>query len=322
MAEEWSPDPSEPKPKFKLSKMNRREELTGYLFILPWIIGFLCFMAYPIVDSLYLSFTHWDIYQGPHWIGLRNYALLFQDPLFYKSLEVTLYYSALSIPLNIAVGLALSLLLNTKLKGIGIFRTLFYLPSVITGVAVAMLWLWIFNPDYGLVNYFLSFVGIKGPRWMQDPNWTVPLYVIMGLWSVGGNAILFLGGLQNIPNHLYEAANIDGANRWQQFWRITLPLLTPTLFFLLLMGIIGSFQVFTSSYVINGRGGGGPDNSGLFYMLYLFNQAFSQYNMGYASAMAWIGGLISFILAIIVYRTQRKWVYYEADLSPRGVAKT
>jgi multiple sugar transport system permease protein len=296
----------------------RREAWNGYLFIAPWLVGFLAFMAYPIFDSLYLSFTRWDVYSGPHWIGITNYVLLFHDPLFYQSLGVTLYYSALSIPLNLIGGLALSLLLNTKVRGIGVFRTIFYIPSVITGVAVAMLWLWIFNPDYGLINWILSLVGITGPRWTQDPHWTVPLYVIMGLWSVGGNAILLLGGLQNIPAPLYEAAQIDGAGRWQQFWRITFPLLTPTLFFLLLMGIIGSFQVFTTAYVINGAGGGGPANSGLFYMLYLYDQAFQQYNMGYASAMAWVGGLLLMVLALVVFRTQNRWVYYDADVTRKG----
>lgn len=300
------------------SKLVRNEGLTGYLYILPWIIGFLAFSAFPILDSLYLSFNHWDIYQPPHWVGLANYRLLFRDPLFYKSLEVTLTYSAMYIPLSLVLGLLISLMLNLKIKGIGIFRTLFYLPSVISGVAVSMLWMWIFNKDYGLINYLLSLVGIKGPDWLNNPHWIVPVYVIMGLWGVGGSAVLFLGVLQNIPKHLYEAAQIDGASVWQRFWKITLPQLTPTIFFLLLTGIVGSFQVFTSAYVINGRGAGGPDNAGLFYMLYLFNQAFQQYNMGYASAMAWIGGLISMILAVIVYRTQNKWVYYEADLSNKG----
>ncbi|CAK4826397.1 unnamed protein product [Aphanomyces euteiches] len=202
-----------------------------------------------------------------------------------------------------------------KLKGINFFRTLLYLPSVLTGVAVSMLWLWIFNADYGLLNYFLSWFGISGPQWLKDPSWVLTSYVIMSLWGVGGSAILFLGGLQNIPEQLYEAAKIDGAGTLRRFWRITLPLLTPTLFFLLLMGIIDSFQVFTQAYIINGRGGGGPENSGLFYMLYLYQKAFQSFDMGYASAMAWIGGLLSLALALIVYSTQKKWVYYEADQS-------
>lgn len=256
---------------------------------------------------------HWDIYRAPSWVGLDNFKSLFADPLFYKSMKVTLTYSAMSIPVNLILGLLLSLLLNTKVKGINFFRTLFYLPSVISGVAVAMLWMWILNSKFGLLNYFLSLIGIEGPSWLQDPKWILPSFVLIGVWGVGGNAILFLGGLQNIPGHLYEAARVDGANVFTRFWKITLPLLTPTLFFLLMMGIIGSFQVFTTAYVINGSGTGGPDNAGLFYMLYLYQKAFKSFDMGFATAMAWIGGLISLILAVLVYWTQNKWVYYESD---------
>jgi len=303
---------------YKTSKLEREEARLGYLYILPWILGFICFSAIPIIASLIISFMRWNIVGIPEWIGLKNYRDLFRDNLFYISLKVTLLYSAISIPLSLMFGLALSLLLNLKIKGIDLFRTLFYLPSVITGVAVAILWKWIFNGEYGLLNYLLSFFGISGPDWLKDPKWVLPSYIIMSLWGVGGSAILFLGGLQNIPSQLYEAAKIDGANVFQRFWKMTIPLLTPTLFFLLLMGIIGSFQMFTSAYVINGRGGGGPENSGLFYMLYLYQNAFQASRMGYASAMAWIGGIISFILAIAVYWTQNKWVYYEADEVSKG----
>jgi multiple sugar transport system permease protein len=296
----------------QLSKAARKEERLGYLFISPWIIGFLAFAAFPILASFALSFMHWDIYRPPTWAGLDNYGRVFGDKLFYKSMSVTLRYSAMSIPLSLVFGLALSLLLNLKVKGIDFFRTLFYLPSVISGVAVAMLWLWIFNDTYGLFNYLLGIIGIEGPQWLKNPDWVLPSYVIMSLWGIGGSAILFLGGLQNIPGHLYEAAKVDGANVFHRFFRITLPLLTPTLFFLLLMGIISSFQVFTTAYVINGEGSGGPDNEGLFYMLYLYRKAFKTFDMGYATSMAWIGGLISLILSILVYRTQNKWVYYEA----------
>lgn len=296
-----------------MSKQARREEIAGYLYISPWIIGFIFFGAFPIVASLLLSFSKWDIYKPPTWVGFENFARLIKDPLFYKSMEVTLTYSALSIPLSLILGLGLSLLLNLKIKGIDFFRTLFYIPSVITGVAVAMLWKWILNDGYGLINYSLSLIGIEGPQWLEDPKWIIPSFVIISLWGVGGSAILFLGGLQNIPETFYEAATMDGASVFQKFWKITLPLLTPTLFFLLLMGIIASFQVFTIAYVINGKVAGGPENSGLFYMLYLYQKAFKSYDMGYACAMAWVGGIISFVLSFVVYRTQQKWVYYEAD---------
>lgn len=298
--------------------IERKEELLGYAFISPWIIGFLIFGAFPILASLVLSFMEWDIFRAPTWVGLDNFVRLFGDRLFYKSMTVTLTYSALSIPLSLVLGLGLSLLLNLEVRGIAFFRTLFYIPSVITGVAVAMLWLWILNSDYGLLNYTLALVGINGPEWLRDPQWILPSYVIMSLWGIGGSAIMFLGGLQNIPVQLYEAAKIDGAGVWQRFWKVTLPLLTPTLFYLLMMGIIGSFQVFTTAYVINGRGGGGPDNAGLFYMLYLYQNAFQEYDMGYASAMAWIGGVISLVLSLLVYRTQNAWVYYETDITRKG----
>ncbi len=301
----------------KFSPLRRKEARLGYLFISPWIIGLIVFSLLPLLSTLILSFMEWDIYSDPTWTGFDNYQNLFTDKLFYQSMKVTLLYSLFSIPLNLVFGLMLSLLLNSKLKGINLFRTIFYIPSVITGVAVAMLWIWIFNSHFGLINYVLDMFSIKGPRWLKDPKWILPSYILISLWGVGGNAVLFLGGLQNIPEQLYEAARIDGANRWKIFWKVTLPLLTPTLFFLLLMGIIGSFKIFTTAYMING-GGGGPENAGLFYMLYLYQKAFVSLDMGYASAMAWVGGLISLTLAVLVYRTQNKWVYYEADVVQKG----
>ncbi|WP_225442437.1 carbohydrate ABC transporter permease [Paenibacillus lycopersici] len=308
-----------------MSKAERREERLGFLFISPWLIGLVIFAVFPIAASLIISFMKWDIYQSPSWVGLDNFKHLFHDKLFYKSLRVTLVYSAFAIPLGLIFGLALSLMLNLNIRGINTYRTLFYLPSVISGVAIAMVWKWIFNSDYGLLNYLLSLIGIHGPKWLEDPNWILTTYIIMSLWSIGGSAIIFLGGLQNIPGHLYEAAKIDGARLLQRFSRITLPLLTPTLFFQLLMGIIGSFQVFTSAFIMNGRGGsssgGGPNNEGLFYMLYLYQKAFKTFDMGYASAMAWVGGIISFILAIVVYKSQGKWVFYDAE-DNNGKGKT
>jgi multiple sugar transport system permease protein len=303
--------------KSKASQQARKQAWLGYMFISPWLIGLVVFSLLPLLATLLLSFMDWDIYTPPKWAGLGNYHNLFTDKLFYKSMKITLLYSLFAIPLNLIFGLMISLLLNAKIRFINIFRTIFYIPSVITGVAVAMLWIWIFNSNYGLMNYFLDFFGIQGPKWLEDPKWILPSYILISIWAVGGNAVLFLGGLQNIPQHLYEAAIIDGAGRWKSFWKITLPLLTPTLFFLLLMGIIGSFKIFTTAYMING-GGGGPDNAGLFYMLYLYQKAFVALDMGYASAMAWVGGAISLFFAIIVYRTQNKWVYYEADVSKKG----
>jgi multiple sugar transport system permease protein len=286
--------------------------MEGYLAISPWLVGLLAFTAGPILASLGLSFTDWNINQPPAWVGLRNYSDLVNDEYFWDSLRVTLVYSALSLPLNLILGLFLSVLLNQKLRGMYLFRTLFYLPSVVAGVATAALWLWIFNPIYGILNVLLSKIGITGPAWLADPHWALYALVIMSVWGVGGNAVIYLAGLQNIPAQLYEAAAIDGAGRWAQFWRITIPLLSPTILFLLVMGIIGSFQTFTTVYVLT-NGTGGPEESTLFYMLYLYQKAFQNFQMGYASALAWVGAIIAMALALLVFKSSPLWVYYEAE---------
>ncbi len=287
----------------------RREALEGYLGISPWLIGFLLFTLGPILASLYFSMTQWNIVETPKWIGFANYIkLLTDDPLFTKALQVTLTYVALAVPLRLVVGLGLSLLLNLKVRGMDVYRTIFYLPAVLSGVAVALMWIWIMHPDMGVVNNLLSLVGIQGPRWFWDPSTALISVVIMQLWYVGGSAVIYLAGLQNIPPHLYEAAEMDGANRWARFWSITLPLLTPTLFLQLVTNLIDAFQVFTSVYIITG---GGPLRATWMYMLYLYEQAFQEFNMGYASAMAWILTIIIVVLSIIVFRTSDRWVYYE-----------
>ena len=293
-------------------RLARREAMEGYLAISPWLVGLLAFTAGPILASLGLSFTDWNITQPPARVGLRNYSDLVNDEYFWDSLRVTLVYSALSLPLNLVVGLFLSVLLNQKLRGMYLFRTLFYLPSVVAGVATAALWLWIFNPIYGILNILLSKIGITGPAWLADPHWALYALVIMSVWGVGGNAVIYLAGLQNIPAQLYEAAAIDGAGRWAQFWRITIPLLSPTILFLLVMGIIGSFQTFTTVYVLT-NGTGGPEESTLFYMLYLYQKAFQNFQMGYASALAWVGAVIAMALALLVFKSSPLWVYYEAE---------
>jgi len=295
-------------------RLARKEMLEGYLAISPWLIGLLVFAALPILASLGLSFTDWNASsaQAPAWIGLRNYSDLVNDEYFWTALRVTFVYALLSVPLNLIVGLFLSMLLNQQLRGMYLFRTLFYLPSVIAGVATATLWLWIFNPIYGLLNVILAKVGIAGPAWLSDPAWALYAVVIMSLWGVGGGAVIYLAGLQNIPAHLYEAASIDGAGRWAQLRHITLPLLSPTILFLLVMGIIGAFQTFTTVYVLTG-GTGGPEQSVLFFMLYLYQKAFQDFQMGYASAMAWIGAAIAMVLALLVFKSSPLWVHYESE---------
>lgn len=295
----------------QMSKSARSEALAGYVCILPWILGFVCFVAGPIVASLIISFMKWDIVTPSKWAGLSNYTKIFtNDPDFIQSMKVTVVYAAVTLPLGLVLGLAISLLLNMKIRGMNIYRTLFYVPAVLPGVAVTLLWVWIFNPEFGLVNYILSLVGIHGPRWFFSPRWALPGLMLMSLWGVGGGAVIYLAGLQNIPPHLYEAAEVDGASRWQRFWKITIPLLTPTLFFQLVMGLIGSFQAFVASYVATG---GGPLKSTFFYMLYIYNTAFRSLRMGYGSALAWILTILILLITIAVFRSSPHWVYYEAE---------
>ncbi len=232
-----------------MSPVARREAFEGYLALIPWAIGFIAFTAIPIGLSVYLSFTQWTIIEAPEWRGLANFERMFtRDPLFWQALKVTLTFVAISLPLKLVLGLMLALLLNIKVRGMDFFRTVFYLPAVISGVAVALMWMWLLQPDTGVANTLLGYLGIKGPNWFWDKDWALPSVAIMSIWKVGGSAIIYLAGLQNIPPHLYEAAKIDGANRWKSFWRITLPLLTPTLFFQLIIELIDSYKVFTEAF--------------------------------------------------------------------------
>ncbi len=289
----------------------RRETLTFYLLISPWLIGLLLFVAGPMVASLVFSFTRWDLLSPATFIGLQNYEKMFtRDPLFWQSLKVTAIYTLVYVPLELAGGLVLALLLNQRLRFVGVFRTIYYLPSVLPGVAFVVLWMWILHPDVGLINTLLSYVGIQGPRWLADPDWALPALLMMSLWGLGRSMVIYLASLQGIPRHLYEAASIDGANSWHSFWRITLPMLTPTIFFNLVLSIISTSQTFTSAFVATD---GGPLDSTLFYVLYLFRQAFQYFNMGYASALAWILFLIILALTLLIVRSSGRWVYYEGE---------
>jgi multiple sugar transport system permease protein len=288
-----------------------REGITFYLFITPWLVGFLLFTVGPVIASLGLSLADYSIVTPPIFRGLGNYQDLFsEDRLFGLSLYNTGYYVLLFVPLQIALSLGLALLLNQKVGGLAIYRTLFYIPSIVPIVANSILWIWILQPQWGLLNFMLSLIGIKGPLWLSSVEWSKPSLIMMSLWGSGGAMIIFLAGLQGIPQHLYEAAEIDGANPWRKFWNITIPLLTPTIFFVLVLGIIGSFQVFTQAYIMTG---GGPADSTLFYMFYLYRRAFVFHNMGYASAMAWILFMIILLLTLVQFATARRWVYYEGE---------
>lgn len=298
-----------------LSGSRRREALMGYLFISPWLIGFIVFFAGPIIASLILSFTRWNIVGDPIWVGLDNYQTIFMEDLrFKKAVEVTLTYSVFYLPLEVICGIGLAVLMNQKLRGIGIFRTLFYMPSVVPQVAAALVWVWMLNQRYGVINTLLNQVGVDGPNWLGSPYYVLPSLILIALWGIGGSAIIYLAGLQNIPDVLYEAATVDGANIFQKFFRITLPMLSPTIFFQLVLGLIGVFQTFTPAFIAAGETGG-PLQSGLFYMLYIYNRGFISLRMGYASALAWILTAFILVVTVIVLRSSRYWVYYETDRS-------
>ncbi|MCG9895383.1 MAG: sugar ABC transporter permease [Fimbriimonadaceae bacterium] len=280
----------------------------GILFALPWIIGFSVFLLYPLVQSLYFSFTDYSVLRPPVWIGLKNYTNLLQDEVFIKTLSNTFLFAALSLPAGLVFSIGLALLLNTKVKGLAFYRTLFFIPSIVPPVSLAMLWLFLFRGDGGLVNLVLETVGIRGPDWLGSPEWSKPALVLMGLWGVGNAVVIYLAGLQNVPQALYEAADLDGAGPWTKTWNVTLPMISPVIQFNLVMGVIGTFQVFTIPYIM--FSGGGPDRSALFYSMYLYDNAFVYQRMGYASAMGWVMFLIIFALTMIVLRMSEKRVHY------------
>jgi len=298
------------KPKITL---RTQDAIWSYFFIGPWIIGFFAFTLGPMIASFYYSFNKYNIVTPPQWFGFANYSKLFADPLFWQSIKVTLQFAILALPLNLIIGYLLAVLLNQKVPGINLWRTLYYLPAVISGVAVAILWSRLFNPNLGWINYALRVIGIKGPAWLQSPDWAIPALIIMSLWSVGGTMIIYLSGLQGVPTTLYEAARVDGANKFQSFIHITLPMTSPVIFFNLVMGLISTFQYFTIAFTTSG-GTGGPARSTLFYNLYLYQNAFAYFEMGYASAMAWI--LFFFVLALtmLIFRSSAAWVFYEGEI--------
>ena len=286
-----------------------KEPLTFYLLISPWLIGLIMFMLGPIVASFVLSFFRWDLISPAKFVGFANYQeMFFVDPIFWDSLKVTVLYVLFRVPLALITALALAMMMNQKVPGIGVFRTIFYLPSVVSGVAVSMLWIWVFNPNFGLMNGMLELAGIQGPGWFSSKEWALPTMILTSLYSVGGTAIIFLAGLKNISENLYEAAELDGASKVQQFFQITIPQLTPTILFNLIMTIISSFQSFTEALIITN---GGPANSTLFFNLYLYQNAFAYSRLGYASALAWVLFALTIAFALYTFKTSRRWVYYE-----------
>ncbi|XID92760.1 carbohydrate ABC transporter permease [Paenibacillaceae bacterium WGS1546] len=288
----------------------RRKKYEGYLYISPWIIGFFVFTIAPLGFALYASLTEWDTFNKPNFVGFHNYANLFRDEDFLHALWVTVKFALISIPLGISASIAIAVMVNTKLKGMYLFRTALYLPAVVSGVSIFLLWKWILDKDFGLINLLLSQVGIPPLGWLTEPSLVMPSYIIMALWGAGGGMLTYLAGLQDIPGHLYEAAEIDGAGTFNKFRNITLPLLTPVIFYNLIMGIVGAMRKFGDAYIIGGAG-----NEGRFYMIYLYENAFKYFKMGYATAMAWILFVIILGLTMITFKSSSAWVYYESEFS-------
>lgn len=287
-----------------------RKHLTAYLFISPWLLGLFIFTLGPMVISLYLSFTTYDLFSPPSWVGLGNYTELFgADERFYQSLKVTFLFAFLSVPIKLLVSLLVAMLLSRGIRGIGLYRSIFYLPSMIGGsVAIAVVWQKIFG-DNGLVNMLLLQFGVKGPIWISNPDYAIYTLILLAIWQFGSPMVIFLAGLKQIPDHLYEASSIDGANKFRQFISITVPMLTPIIFFNLVMQTIGSFLSFTQGFIITK---GGPLDSTLFYAIYLYERGFTFLYMGYASALAWILLIIVALMTALIFSTSRKWVYYES----------
>lgn len=284
-----------------------RRTITGYLFISPFILGFLLFFIAPALTAAWLTFYDWNMILKPVYIGLGNFRKVFKDPLFYQSLKVTATYAFISVPLSLVLSFMIALLMNFKVRGIAVFRTIYYIPSIVPSVANAVLWSFVLNTEFGLLNAFLGMLGLPKIMWLQDPPWAVPALIIMSLWGLGGSMVIYLAGLQGIPESLYEAAEIDGAGRWARMRHVTIPMISPVIFFNLVMGIIGSFQVFTAGFLMTG---GGPQNATLFYVLYTYRCGMQYFDMGYASLLAWILFFIIMGMTLLVFRYVGTRVFY------------
>jgi len=291
------------------SRPSVRRTLTGYIFVGPFLLGVLFWVVVPAATAGWLAFQDWDMIKPAQFVGFENFRMLAEDKLFVQSLKVTAIYTFVSVPLGMVVGFLIALLLNSKVKGIEALRTIYYIPSIVPAVANSVLWAWILNSEFGLLNAGLRAIGLPKILWLQKPEWALPALILMSLWGLGGSMVIYLAGLQGIPQVYYEAAEIDGAGRFRQLWNITIPLMSPVIFFNLIMGIIGSFQVFTAGYMITD---GGPQNSTLFYVLYMYRNLFDYRKMGYASVLAWVLFFILAAMTAVIFRGERSRVYYEA----------
>lgn len=288
----------------------QKEEFAGWTFALPWIVGFVVLTAIPMVASAAIAFTDWNVIQPMKWVGLKNIQQAVSDPLVWQSLKVTSIYAFISVPLQVVFGLAIALLLNTNIRGLRFYRTIYFLPSVLSGVAVALLWRWVYASDFGLINSMLAEFGIRGPGWLGSADWALPSLIGMAMWHVGGGMIVYLAGLQSVPTELYEAAAVDGANTWVRLRYITIPLISPVIFFQLVTGLIAALQIFTEPLVMTN---GGPQNATLSMILYLYRNAFQFFKMGYASVLAWILFFYILALTLLVFRSSQLWVFYSGE---------
>ncbi|MEZ7128904.1 carbohydrate ABC transporter permease [Nonomuraea sp. AD125B] len=291
-----------------LSGQRRLERRWGWLLALPAILGFLIFTAGPMVASLVFSLTDWQVGGTPSFVGLDNYTKMTGDELFWTSLGATTYYTLGAVPLVLIVSFAVAMLLNQRVRGLALWRTIFYLPTLVPSIANVVLWIWIFNPDFGLLNSLLRQAGLPAGQWIYDESTAIPSLIVMSTWGFGNTMVIFLAGLQGVPRHLYEAVSIDGGGAWRRFWHVTLPMMTPTIFYNLVVGVVGTFQVFNQAYVMTE---GGPNNATLFYVYYLFRKAFRESEMGYASALAWVLFMIIVVITFLLFRNARRWVHYE-----------
>jgi len=292
----------------RLTASEKRNLRNGLLFLAPWIVGFCLFTFYPVAASLYYSFCRYRVVTPPQWIGLGNYReLATGDPYFWKSLYNTTYMF-LEVPAYLLLAILLALLLNKAVRGMPLFRTIIFLPVIVPVVATSMLWMWIYNSDYGIINLALTRLNLPTVGWLVDPRIAKLSFILMDLWSVGYGMVIFLASLQSIPAHMYEAAELDGAGAWAKTRHVTLPMISPVIFFMVVMGVIGTFQYFTQTFIMTQ---GGPENSTRFYALHLYRNAFEYFNMGYACALAWILFLLTLFATLLIFRSSARWVYYE-----------
>jgi len=287
-----------------------RQTLIGYIFISPFILGFLLWFVAPALTSAWMAFQDWNMMSAPKFVFLGNFAAMLRDPLFWQALKVTFTYTIIAVPLGMVLAFSLAMLLNTKVPGVLCFRAMYYLPVIVPSVAGAVLWAWMLNTEFGLLNMIVRLVGLPKVRWLVDPRWALPSLILVNLWTIGSGMVIYLAGLQGIPSVYYEAADIDGAGRWSKLRHVTIPLMSPVIFFNFVMGIIGSFQGFTVSYLVTG---GGPDNATLFYVLHLYRVGFQYLKRGEAAALAWVLFFILVILVVLIFRSLGGSVYYAGD---------